>query len=131
MALALSAHAHHARANAWLLQLPFGDTVEFCRFTQISLLRLLTTTAVMSEHVMSNRKALEVYGTLLSDDRVRFCAEPASCEQRFEAFCAHAKPSPKRWMDGYLAAYAMSGGMRLVTFDRAFMSYVGLDVVVL
>jgi predicted nucleic acid-binding protein len=36
--------------------------------------------------------------------------------------------SPKLWMDAYLAAFAISGGYRLVTFDNAFTQFQGLDL---
>lgn len=41
--------------------------------------------------------------------------------------------SPKRWMDGYLAAFAIAEKLRLVTFDRGFRSFEskGLDLMVL
>jgi hypothetical protein len=29
-----------------------------------------------------------------------------------------AKDTPKVWMDGYLAAFAIAGDLRMVTFDR-------------
>jgi predicted nucleic acid-binding protein len=34
-------------------------------------------------------------------------------------------------MDAYLAAFALAGGYRLVTTDRGFRQFNGLDVVVL
>ena len=42
-------------------------------------------------------------------------------------------PSPKHWMDAYLAAFAMRGGQRLVTFDRAYRQFetAGLDLLLL
>jgi predicted nucleic acid-binding protein len=44
---------------------------------------------------------------------------------------AHTQPAPKRWMDAYLAAFAIAAGQRLVTFDQGFRSYAGLDVLML
>jgi len=38
---------------------------------------------------------------------------------------------PKVWMDAFLAAFAMTGGYQLVTTDRAFKQFKGLDVLVL
>jgi predicted nucleic acid-binding protein len=37
--------------------------------------------------------------------------------------------SPKLWMDAYLAAFAITGGLRLVTFDKDFRKFEnqGLD----
>jgi hypothetical protein len=41
--------------------------------------------------------------------------------------------SPKLWMDAYLAAFAMNGGLRLVTIDRDFKRFEahGLDLLLL
>ena len=41
--------------------------------------------------------------------------------------------SPKVWMDAYLAAFAIAGGLRLVTLDRDYKNFVpqGLDLVLL
>jgi hypothetical protein len=38
--------------------------------------------------------------------------------------------APKRWMDAYLAALAITGGWRLLTLDRDFLSFEndGLDL---
>ncbi len=33
------------------------------------------------------------------------------------------QPAPKRWMDAYLAAMAISGGWQLISLDRDFLAY--------
>ncbi|MCP5550400.1 MAG: hypothetical protein H7A53_05870 [Akkermansiaceae bacterium] len=45
----------------------------------------------------------------------------------------HDSPAPKLWMDAWLAAFAIRGRMRLVTFDEGFERYrsEGLDLLVL
>ena len=42
-------------------------------------------------------------------------------------------PSPKIWMDAYLAAFAISGGIRLVTLNKDFKNFepMGLNVLLL
>ncbi len=42
-----------------------------------------------------------------------------------------ATASPKRWMDAYLAAFAIAAGMRLVTFDSDFGQFesMGFDLI--
>jgi predicted nucleic acid-binding protein len=39
--------------------------------------------------------------------------------------------SPKLWMDAYLAAFALAGGYQLVTLDKAFKQFKGLNLRVL
>ena len=92
----------------------------FCRFTQISLLRLLTTEAVMSTDVLSQAGAWQVYGRWLADDRIVFIEEPSPMEASFRALSQQKRPSPKDWADAYLASFASTAGLRLVTFDQAF-----------
>jgi predicted nucleic acid-binding protein len=60
LALALSKHAFHRVARAWLRRQSGADPVLFCRSTQQSFLRLLTTSAVFSPYgipPLSNKAA--------------------------------------------------------------------------
>jgi predicted nucleic acid-binding protein len=41
------------------------------------------------------------------------------------------KASPKLWMDGYLATFAMTGGYQFVTMDKEFKQFRGLDILLL
>ena len=41
------------------------------------------------------------------------------------------KASPKLWMDAYLAAFTVAGGYQLVTTDKGFKQFKGLDILVL
>jgi len=99
-----------------------GDTARlcFCRVTQLSLLRLLTTQAVMGPEVMSQIEAWRVYGRWLEDSRVVFLDEPVALEESFRMQSRRKDPAPKDWADCYLAAFASTAGLRLVTLDRAF-----------
>jgi toxin-antitoxin system PIN domain toxin len=131
LALALSGHSHQPRAAAWFESLGVDDTAEFCRATQISFLRLLTTPAIVGPHTLSNDAALACYRQLAADPCVSLCVEPAGLESQWQQFAAHDRPSPKRWMDAYLAAFAISTGLRLVTFDQGFRVFPGLELLVL
>jgi uncharacterized protein len=131
LALALSGHSHQPRASAWFQGLGAGDTAEFCTATQTSFLRLLTTPAIVGPHALSNDGALACYRELAADPFVTLCAEPARLEPRWHQFAASPQPAPKRWMDAYLAAFAVEAGLRFVTFDQGFRAYPDLDVLVL
>jgi uncharacterized protein len=39
--------------------------------------------------------------------------------------------SPRYWTDAYLAAFAISAGLRMVTFDRDFEKFEGLSLLLL
>ena len=77
LALALSGHSHQPPAAAWFQSLGAGDTAEFCRATQTSFLRFLTTPAIVGRHTLSNDDALACYRQLAADPFVAVCAEPA------------------------------------------------------
>lgn len=120
VALTWEGHVHHTIARAWFESLALEDRIGFCRFTQISLLRLLTTQSVMGEDVMTQVQAWGAYGRWLQDSRILFLQEPASVESTFQALSKQPGAASKTWADAYLAAFAQVEGMRLVTFDRAF-----------
>ena len=44
--------------------------------------------------------------------------EPAEIEARFRALTRLRQPATKDWADSYLAAFASTGQLTLVTFDR-------------
>ncbi len=131
LALLLSEHAFHPIAAAWLSGVPSRGRVLVCRATHQSVLRLLTTRAVMAPYgatALSNSQALEVCDAILADKRIVWADEPAGLDARFRKWAGSRDAAPKLWMDAYLAAFAHSGGHRLVTIDRAFRQFVGLDL---
>src|SRR2546426_275600 len=119
LALSWSRHSHSQRARQWL-ETCEEDQFLFCRFTQLALLRLLTNRSVMGKDVKSASGAWEIYDEWLADDRVAFVAEPAALDPRLRAMSRSRLPTPQLWADAYLAAFAVSAGLRLVTFDKGF-----------
>ena len=62
VALTYGGHEHHSVAKTWFEVLEMDAQVCFCRFTQISLLRILTTSVVMGDdEVMSQAQAWDAY----------------------------------------------------------------------
>jgi uncharacterized protein len=57
--------------------------------------------------------------------------EPQGVEARWVQLAARPTASPRLWMDAYLAAFAQAAGCRLVTPDRAFRQFDGLDLTLL
>jgi toxin-antitoxin system PIN domain toxin len=118
LALSLSRHAHHRVANEWFTSLPGDVELAFCRFTQMGLLRLVTTESVMGADTKSQRQAWRLYDDLIRNS-VRFLQEPDALEESFRTLAKLNTASPKDWADSYLAAFAVETGAVLVTFDRA------------
>ena len=71
LALSYQRHVHHPAAKAWFERLDENARLCFCRFTQLGLLRLLTTDAVMGEDkVLSQAEAWRAYDRLNGDERI-------------------------------------------------------------
>jgi uncharacterized protein len=120
LALSYDSHIHHSIARDWFDQIKTDSRVCFCRLTQIGLLRLLTTEAVMAaDRVLSQLEAWQIYDSWLEDDRVLYVQEPSIIEPAFRALSQQKRPTPKDWADSYLIAFADTAGFRLVTFDQA------------
>lgn len=120
VALTHGGHVHHLVACDWFESLDADVRFCFCRFTQLGLLRLLTAEAVMGADVMNQPDAWSVYDRWLEDDRVSFLEEPPGLDRRFRALTRLKRAAPKTWADAYLAAFAETSQLTLVTFDRGF-----------
>ena len=118
VALTYEGHVHHSAAANWFSTLDQGASLIFCRFTQLGLLRLLTTEAVMGDEVMTQPEAWAAYDRWQQDERVELMDEPSGLETRFRTLTQLPNPATKDWADSYLAAFATCGELTLVTFDR-------------
>lgn len=119
LALTWEGHVHHLAARNWFESLPQVARLFFCRITQLGLLRLLSTPAVMGKEVLSQSEAWKAYDRWMEDVRISFLAEPPQLEEHFRALSRIPRPAPKNWADSYLAAFAKASDLSLVTFDRA------------
>ena len=79
LAILLNKHAHRELAKAWW-DLEECETIAFVRLTQIGVLRLLTTAAVMNGQPLGMSEAWEAYDKLFFDERVVFLDEPHGLE---------------------------------------------------
>ena len=121
LALVWGRHSNAELARDWFDRCE-DEQFLFCRFTQLALLRLLTTKAVMGQDVKTMSAAWEIYDQCCADERIAFLAEPQGLEPRLRTFARSREASPKLWADAYLAAFAHVAGLRCVTFDKAFRS---------
>jgi toxin-antitoxin system PIN domain toxin len=102
-------------------------SVLVCRVAQMGLLRLLTNPIVMKEDIVTATRAWGVLDAFLADARFRFVSEPPETEGTFRRLTASQPGSRVQWTDAYLAAFALAGGLCLVTFDRDFSRFQNLD----
>lgn len=133
LATVVAEHTHHARAlEWWRAEVVSGERrVAFCRLTQLGLLRLLGNEAVMGAQVKTAREAWALYERFLDSDRVVFTSEPEGIDVFLRESISYNQRAGKFWTDAYLAAFAQAGALRLVTFDRDFERFAGLDCEIL
>lgn len=135
LALASNGHEHHEIAQAWFASLADTDRAVMCRSTQQSLLRLLTMAAPMAafgRQPLTNREAWAVCMAILRDSRFSLVfAEPPELGEHWRNYSDLPHPSPKRWADAYLAAFARTLPAVFVTIDAAFATYPDLNPLIL
>jgi hypothetical protein len=121
VALTYEGHVHHVIARNWFESVAGSGRLFFCRFTQLGLLRLLTAEVVMGQdEVMTQEEAWGAYDLWLQDERIGFLDEPPEIETPFRILTRSRRSAPKDWADSYLAAFAQSAQLTVVTFDQAF-----------
>jgi toxin-antitoxin system PIN domain toxin len=125
LALTWRNHAFHEMAREWFYASEAPCC--FCRVTQMGLLRLMTNRKILAEEVLTQEQAWGAYRRLLGDPQIVFLEEPGGLDVRWQTLSSRSSPSTKRWTDDYLAAFAMTAELRLVTFDRGFSTYEGLQ----
>ncbi|HEV2989072.1 MAG TPA: TA system VapC family ribonuclease toxin [Candidatus Angelobacter sp.] len=129
LALFWNRHTHSEKARLWFEQVR-EEQFFFCRFTQLTVLRLLTTEQIMGKDTKTMFEAWNLWDQAWKDSHIAFLSEPAEIEKHFRSYSRLPSRSPKVWADAYLLAFASVAGLKLVTFDRALKSR-GVEVLVL
>src|SRR5690349_587427 len=114
LALTFDSHVHHSDAKKWFNALS-DQVCFFCRMTQQGLLRLSTNPAVFGPHALTLHDAWQNYDAFQSDARVSYAAEPPSVEVHWRNWTERQSFSPHVWNDAYLAAFALSAGLQIIT----------------
>lgn len=126
LAAVFTSHGFHRSARTALHEARPAAPAVFCRSTQQSFLRLASTPALLKAYGaegLTNRDALAVLNALLALPQVTQREEPPGTVALWHRLACRDTASPKAWMDAYLAAFAMGGGLRLVTLDRDFETF--------
>lgn len=122
VASAFNSHRHHAPALQWLGQHP-ADHFAFCRTTQQGFLRIATNPKAMGEDALTLPQAWDAYDAMVQHPRIVFLDEPPNLEQHWREYTQDQMYSRKIWTDAYLAAFARTADLHLVTFDSGFSRY--------
>ena len=130
LALLNEQHVHHSLAvDYWE-----GNAVSrifLCRITMLGVLRLSTHKTVMGGVPYTVKQAWAAMQGIVDLPEVGFQAEPDGVDAQMRQFTNQPKFRPVDWTDAYLAALAKQAGLRMVTFDRGFGQYAGLNLLVL
>lgn len=126
LALIHPQHAHHALARQYWEQTA-SARLAFCRVTMLGLLRLATNQVVMGGTPLSAGEAWASYQAVMDLPELAFASDPPGLERLMQSLTDAPFFKPADWTDAYLAAFAQSAGMRLVSFDKGFSRFERLD----
>jgi toxin-antitoxin system PIN domain toxin len=126
LALVCPGHSHHRHAVHYWEQLA-ADEVLFCTVTALGLVRLVCQPKLMGRAVKTAAEASALLEALCQQPGVAM-AEPE--EHGWEVFhqLLRGREIPARFCtDAHLAALAIANGWRLVSFDRDFERFEGVE----
>lgn len=112
-------HEAHDRVSAW--RSATSASLVMCRVTQMGFLRLSTLPAVAGPDALTRRGAWRALDALRAQPNVVWLAEPEGVENAWRAMSAANDQSHKLWTDDYIAAFAQTADLTLVTLDRSLV----------
>lgn len=107
------------------------ETIAFCTVSMLGFVRVCSTAPVFDGRAVEPARAWEICREWMAMDHVVYHEEPESCLDVVGDFVRAGAVRGRTWTDAYLAAFAIAGGMRLVSLDRGFTQYPGLDLLLL
>lgn len=128
LAAAFEAHPAHRTAQAVLVRSTPAAPALFCRATQQSFLRLASTPTIFTAYqvaAITNQDALAALHAFQVLPQVGMVDEPLGMEELWWRLAGLAEAAPKRWMDAYLAAFAITSSTRMITLDQDFRQFLG------
>jgi toxin-antitoxin system PIN domain toxin len=127
-------HARHTlsgRAVAWLDSHEEPASLLLCRVAQMAALRVLTNPGWLKDEALPAAAVWNAWDLLLTDLRFVQVREPVRLEEEWRALTRPFPPGRCAETDCYFVAFARAGGYRLLTFDRGFRKFDGLDLEIL
>jgi toxin-antitoxin system PIN domain toxin len=127
IALLVAWHVHHSSAHQWFAALK-AQEAGMCRLVQLAIIRLLGNRSLMGSDVQSASHAWHKLAELAEDERIQFVPEPSGIDTAMPALLQYPVPTGKLVGDAYLAAFAISSSRKIVTMDRGFQQFHGVEV---
>ena len=126
LALANADHSHHQQAvHYWEQQA--GERVLFCTVTALGLVRLVRQPKLMGAAVLNAAEASELLQAFCRQPGVSLAAPEQDGFEVFHQVLRNGDLPARLCTDAYLAALAIANGWRLVSFDRDFARFEGLQ----
>jgi uncharacterized protein len=124
----LPAHPSHPTALEWFNAQP-DSSVGWCLPIQLGVLRLLCNPRVMGRDALAPIRALDVWAALGANPRLTEISRvPLEHDSHLRRLLANRDPSSNIWTDAWLAALAISLSCEMVTFDRGFRAFEGVEL---
>lgn len=127
VALTAEDHIHHTRARDYWHD-EADARLSFCRTTALGLVRVISHQHTFGGRPLSPDHAWNSYLQWRDQPVVDFLAEPPGIDSLITDWCRVELATSRNWTDLYLAAFAISAGLRLVTFDNDFRGVPGLEL---
>ena len=128
VALLHERHTQSPRASAWLRRHNEEGSVALCRVAQMGALRVLTNRAWLADEVQSAAEVWRAWDLLGADDRFFLVAAPAQLESEWRRLTSGWPRGRMAETDAYFAAFASSGGYRLLSFDKGLRRFPGVEL---
>ena len=125
--LSVEEHALHPKSLAYFRE-EAAPHLAFCRVSALGLVRVSMNKNTFGGVPLTLTEAWRVYRGWQSYPAVTIIEEPDGIEALLDQWVMNSVFPPKLWTDAYLAAFAVSAGLRLVTFDKDFERFPGLDL---
>ena len=93
----------------------------------LGLIRLLTQPRIMGTDALDASSALVAYDRFAGLPEVDLHSEPLGCDIELRRLTSAGLPA-HLLTDAYLAAFASAANLRLVSFDRDFTRFAGLQL---
>ena len=120
-------HPFHAMAKAYWIE-ESVEPIAFCRTTALGLVRVSASRNATGGEPLSIQRSWTNYLQWRSDTDVCLLDEPVGTENILDRFVKAGLVTSKNSTDAYLAAFAISAGLRLVSFDKDFEKFPGLNL---
>jgi len=126
LALTWPGHSHHRQAvHYWEQQA--ADQVLFCTVTALGLVRLVSQPKLMGVAVKNAAEASALLHALCQQPGVQLAEPEHNGWEVFHQRLRGAELPARLCTDAHLAALAIANGWRLVSFDRDFERFEGLE----